>query len=494
MKVWKKLSAVALALVMVMALCVPAFANSSVNLNDGTADNQTTWKGEAGTFADADEPQSQAKTLNLKKEITAYNVDTTTINAPTISYTYTIEPATVNTGTTVSDKTDKHSPERSVEVPVYAGPTDTSPTIADNGVVAWATTDTLNAGTDGVANYKDIAIDFSSVVFPNPGVYRYVITEALTTSGDRYAMSGVTETSTTDTTNNQVHTRYVDVYVRASVETAGDNVYVNGNTAKEWDIYGYTCFYKNQSITENTSADANDKATGAVKTIGFVAGTTDGTTGLKADSYYTFNVTVSKTVENDNYAKANHAFPFTVIFTNDTVTKNIDIRSTVSGTIDETDAFKDPVAGALSSTKGVVPLNDSESVKYIGIPCGTTVDVYETNDLTGVTYLVETVKDNDTENPVTDNSVIAGNAPSGAVAQATSGEPATKTNAYESTNMQLTTTANADDDIDHSIAITNTLLNISPTGVTLRYAPYMAMMGLGVVALPLSLRKKEELD
>jgi len=491
MKVWKKFSAVALALVMVLALGAPAFATAAAELNDGTTTEQATWKGEAGTFASPDAITSQDKTLNLKKEITAYNVDTTTIKAPTISYTYTIAPATVTSGTTVSDKTDKHNPNGSVEVPVTDGVG--TPTIANDGVVAWTTSDSLNAGTDGVANTKDIAIDFSSVVFGAPGVYRYAVTEALTTDYT-YASSGVTETSKVDTSDtNNLHIRYVDVYVRAStVTTATDalSVFNDGSTAKEWDIYGYTCFYKNQSITEKEEADTNDKSTGAVKTTGFVAGTTDGTESNKiyADSYYTFNVTVSKSIENDNYAKENHAFPFTVIFTNSAVNQNIDISSTVNGTINEEGAFKDPAAGALSSTKGVVPLNDSESVKYIGIPCGTTVDVYETNDLTGATYKVEAVVDTTT---TTDNSVISGTAPTDAVAQAMDGTD--KAHAYESTKVTVTTTADVDDDTDHSVAITNTLLNISPTGVTLRYAPYLAMMGAGIVALPLTLRKKEEL-
>ncbi|MBR4546386.1 MAG: hypothetical protein IKO14_10540 [Oscillibacter sp.] len=489
MKVWKKLSAVALALVMVMALCVPAFASESVPTELDTGSTDATLKGQAGTFTDTDNPQSQEKKLNLKKEITAYNVNEATINAPTISYTYTIASAIPPANATVTDLASKHKSAKSVKVPVYAGVG--TPVIASEGVVAWATTDTLNADNDGVANYKDITIDFSDVVFDAPGVYRYVITEALTTSSDTYTTYAVTETATTDNTNNEVHKRYVDVYVRAA------DGYTNGALAADWDIYGYTCFYKNQSITDT------DKGSGAVKTIGFVAGTTDGSIALSADSYYTYNVTVSKVVKNDNFAKS-HAFPFTVIFTNSAVKKDVAIKTSISKVDEEDTATAEAtgfiannsatnlISGTFTDTnafEGLLNIKHNTAVKYIGIPCGTKVEVYETNDVTGATYSVATVVDGTTDpsNDESDDAVISGTTPDSAVTQGTKQD-------YQSTSVTFTPPINTNDTTDHSIAITNTLLNISPTGVTLRYAPYMAMMGLGVVALPLSLRKKEELD
>jgi hypothetical protein len=128
-------------------------------------------------------------------------------------------------------------------------------------------------------------------------------------------------------------------------------------------------------------------------------------------------------------------------------------------------------------------IDDGSKVKYIGIPVGitavTTVTVYENNDVTGTTY-TSTYKVDGTAGDSSTEKVISW---------------LTDNDANKSSLATATATAmNAHDATVHTIEFTNTLMNISPTGVTLRYAPYMAMMGLGVVALPLSLRKKEELD
>ena len=272
--------------------------------------------------------------MTLKKEIKAYNLDETTINALTISYTNTIAPATVAANTTVTDAVSMHDDTNAVTVPVKAGVG--TPTIANSGVVAWTTADQMTAGTDGASNTKDIVIDFSGVAFTaGPGVYRYELTEALT-SGYTYASSGVTGTGGT-------HSRFIDVYVIPAEPTPEDKSY---SDPEYWQIYGYTCLYNNATVTE-----AN-KGTVAVKTQGFVAGTSDGTTPVSADSYYTFNVIVKKTVEKDAYGASTVAFPFTVIFTNGTITKNVDVIGSVKH--DTVTGWTDPAAGALSSTNGIV--------------------------------------------------------------------------------------------------------------------------------------------
>ena len=71
MKNLKKISALILALVLVLSLSAAAFAATTLDGN-----------GEQGAFTTEDTPTSQSKTLVLSKEITAYNVDETTIKAP----------------------------------------------------------------------------------------------------------------------------------------------------------------------------------------------------------------------------------------------------------------------------------------------------------------------------------------------------------------------------------------------------------------------------
>ena len=457
-KNFKKLGALVLALVLMLSLSAAAFADTTLDGN-----------GEQGVFSSKDTPESQNKTLVLEKEIKVYNVDEATIKAPTISYTYSIAAATVPSGATVTDS-DKsgsiHDTGVTVTVPVKAGVG--TPTVANDGVVAWAATEDVSAGTDGVKNVKDISIDFSNVVFTGPGVYRYELTEALT-SGYTYASSGVTETTAP---TDGAHTRFIDVYVRPAAD------YSDGTHNTDWDIYGYTCFYNNAAtITEE------NKATAAAKTTGFVDGTsTDGTTtnDFLADQYYTFNLTISKTVVNDGYGAATVEFPFTVLFTNENVSAGTIVTNGATAPTETDFSHSESVNLSTGDLKGIATLKSGKQIKYVGIPNGTSVEVYETNVATGVTYSVDTNKDGTT---TTDSAVVSGSAPASAVAQTTKA-------AWESTKSTLATTAGYDDDTAHSIAITNTLLTISPTGVTLRIAPYVLMLCAGLLLVAFSRKRK----
>ena len=452
----KKALALALAVLMMASLSVAAFAEGEAELTGG----------EVGGFTSPDTPTVQNKTLILKKELTAYNLDATQIQAPTISYTYAITAG--DAGVNVTDATSDHATGiGALKVPTKAGITaGVTLTGTDENTIAWTNAEKLTAATNGVANYKDLKIDFSNVVFTGPSIYRYIIAE----TAPNYAASGVTATTGT-------HTRYLDVYVKAS------NTFTNGSAASDWDIYGYVCMYD----SEDVDPDGDTTTTGAMKTNGFVAGTNDDTE-IKADSYYTFNVTVSKTVQNDNYAKATHAFPFTVIFTNAAVTQSVDISSATTGTTPDGFIDPDPAALSVGDTKGVVFIKDGASVKYIGIPNGTSVEVYETNDMTGVIYQVTTTLTPTGTAPTTDNSVSWDIAPTVAIAQAAAKE------AFQSTKATITTTPDVDDDNAYAVAVTNRLLTISPTGVSLRVAPYALMLCAGLLLVFFSRRRKAKAE
>lgn len=454
-----KISALVLALVMALAMSTTAFATSEpANLTNG----------EIGGFTSSDSPISQEKTIKIAKELTVYNKDETSINAPTVSYSYTVTAGAA--GVSITDATTDHTSGTAITVQTKAGVLTglkVNNTSGATGTISWASTETVTAADGGAANLKYLNIGFSDVVFGAAGVYRYVITE----TPPAYAASGVTET--TNTTNP--HVRYLDVYVRPA--TSG---FTDGTHATDWDIYGYVCMLESEAITP----DGDTTSTGAVKTNGFVAGTNDGTAYL-ADSYYTFNVTVSKTVSNDGYAAANHLFPFTVIFTNSAVTQDVDIIGPAAST--DLTGWTNPASSALSAgnTKGIVNIKHDASVKYIGIPNGTSVEVYETNDVTGVTYLVTTVTDGVTPGTV-DPAVTPGTTPTAAVAQASPKE------AYQSTKATITTTADADDDTAHTVAVNNNLQVISPTGVVLRVAPYLLMLAAGIALLVIFLVKRKK--
>ena len=457
MKNMKRIGALALALVMVLAMGTTAFAADLTNGEIGGSEFPT------------DNPTTQSKTINIAKELTVYNKDETSINAPTISYTYTVTAGPA--GVSITDAASDHANNTPVTVTTKAGNLSglaVNGTAGATGTITWAPTETVTAADDGAANIKYLSLNFTDVVFGAAGVYRYTITE---TPPD-YAASGVTET----TSANSEHVRYLDVYVRPA-----PTGFTDGSAAADWDIYGYVCVLENEAIT-----DTGDTATtGAVKTNGFVAGTNDGTAYL-ADSYYTYNVTVSKSVTNDAYAKATHEFPFTVIFTNANVTNAVDISS--EATEGKTSGWTDPTSAAMmleddsSNIKGVVKIKDGGSVKYIGIPNGTSVEVYETNDMTGVTYQVTTTTDGATPAHV-DAAVTSGEAPSVAVAQTTK-------ELYQSTKTTIATEANKDDDTAHTIAIVNDLQVISPTGVVLRVGPYLLIVALGAVLFLFTRRRK----
>ena len=451
----KKIWAAVLAL-MILAMSVSAFAS------DTTLDAN----GEQGVFQAVDTPVAQDKVLVLEKELKVYNLNESEVNAPTITYEYKI--AKGSAGKSVTDNADKHAANQSVTAPtkegIVAGVTITG-TAANE--ISFTTADKMAANTDGASNKKYLSISFKNVVFEGAGIYRYEITESLK-DGFSYDNTGVTETTGT-------HVRYVDVYVKPA------ETFNNGSNAAEWDIYGFTCFYNDEDITDS------DKTKNAVKTTGFVDGTSNGSTKVLADQYYTYNLTISKTVVGDNYAKLNHDFPFTVIFTNSDITKNILLKATAGTGVSNYTFLTTAGAPTYNGVMLIKDVDNNNSIKLIGIPMGTDVEVYETNDVAGTTYQVTTIKDG-VEPGTVDAMVISGTKPTSAVAQA-----ATKAN-DQSTKSVIDTTKNADDDNAHTIDITNTLVTISPTGVVLRIAPYIMILAAGIILLLVSRRKKAVQD
>lgn len=451
MKHVKKISALLLALVMVMGLSVSAMAAD---------ETFTDTKGVIGAFKSPDTPVTKNNSVLLYKEITAYNKDASTVNAPAMEYSYTIAPGSA--GKTVKDAggNSLHATGSAVEIQTKAGLTGATISGSVDGTTFTAgkltlTNDVqLTTADDGAANKFPLKVDFSSVTWTGAGVYRYVITET-TESGAKTA-AGITE-------GGIAETLYMDVYVKDAA------------TAGEYEVYGYVCFKADNNIDGTNTNSLN----AAEKTEGFVTGDSDGSgsvdTDEQADKYYTFNLTVSKTLVGDQ-AMNSHQFPFNVDFTNDSVTASILLKqeTTTGGGI----TANLPAAGGVSSLDVTdLKLANGASVKYIGIPVGvtaaTTAAVYELNDVTGTVYKSSYVVDDGTAS--TPKSLTWTN----------------PDNKSDVANLP-TLTVNADDDVSHTIAFTNTLEIISPTGVALRVAPYAFMMGSAVILLAVGRRRKEE--
>lgn len=454
MKKGKKIGAIVLAIVMIamvgLAYAVEDFSN-----------------GKAGEFSDYDSSNPDTtgdgskavkeKTINIKKQFISINASETTVNAPAFTYIYTVTPADA-ANLTVIDSPVKHASGTAVQVPVKAGNTerlvvtgtsDGAPGDATSatGSLVFTNTTILTSSADGTdtgVNTYDIKLNFTNVAFQQAGIYRYKITESL---ADSATYDGI---AVKDGGSN---IRYLDVYV----DGAGQ-------------IYGYVCMSANSSVTPESTN----------KTNGFVEDTNHSGTNSGADYYYTYNLTLSKDVVNDNYGQ-NHAFPFTVFFKNpENYTTTFAItESAGSGST----GFTPALSAGVPTWNDVVFVKKGANIEYKGIPAGVDVDVYETNDMTGVTYSVSSVVNSGT--PVTNANVSWGSVPSSAKEQ-------TSAAAYESQKVSVDTAKTTTVDSIQTIAITNTLVVISPTGVVLRVAPYLLMLAAGIALLAIFLVKRRK--
>lgn len=460
----KKLGALLFALVLILSIGVPTYA-----VADLTGD------GIVGDFTN-DAVSAQNKSVKLYKEITAYNPTNSTVNAPTISYTYTVTPGSADKE--LFDVKTAHNPNANAHALTKAGITTgvtvnsgtTGDATSATGTVAWdpsTAADQLTASSAGTKNTKPITIDFSNVTFTGAGVYRYTITETATT----YGSSGVVDGGISNV-------RYLDVYVKDGT----------GTGASAYDIYGYVCFTNDNNIDaqDTPTATTPNTVAAAVKTEGFVAVDLNNDSDYEdanesADRYYTYNVTIGKTLAGDQ-AKNSHEFPFKVQFANTTVTANV--LPIVSGTAGTQPTL---TAGALSSftidgqngtATQKLKIANGQTVTFTGIPCGTTVTINEYNDVTGTVYTTKT-------SGGTTNETTGVTLADGTWTNAATGWDAV-------TALKATANTNSAADANVTVTFTNTLLLISPTGVVLRVAPYAIMLGMGILLLIVVRRRRPE--
>lgn len=451
-KNFRKISALVLALAMVLSMSAVAFAaDDDGKLSpDGIAGNTD------GVWAAKDTPvvQTSAK-VTLYKELKAYNPESVTINAPTITYTYTVTAGDANKE--IFDNEANHANNASVHAYTKAGiltGIKVNDAASASGTIAWTPADTLNASITGEKNTKELTIDFSGINFTGAGVYRYVVSESVAT----YESSGVV-----DGTISAV--RYLDVYVK------------DGSSAGTYDIYGFVCFCNNTDIDGKATPTLSDTPTTAIKTEGFV----DGAEGT-ADQYYTYNVTIGKTLNNDQFMN-NHEFPFHVTFANTKVTDNVLPILSKSGTGTATiPALTTANADAIADFdfNETIKIANGGTVTITGIPAGTTVTIDEKNDVTGTIY--QTYTTGGTTNTAEANAITF---PWDGWASAVIGWTPVTT---------LTKTANTNEaaEQNYTVQFVNTLLTISPTGVALRVAPYVAILCAGIVLLVVSRKRRAE--
>lgn len=433
-KVFRKGVALAVAFGLIMSLG----AVSIVAANDAT-DSAKLNDNRTGT-------ESSSEIVQIVKNIKGINPNSTTVYAPNITYTYTLGAGTA--GRTILDGTEDSRTKAGVtQNVILRSTTDDGSTTSDSTtgeLVADLTYKPGNAANfnttpDGASNAQYIYVDFSGVNFEEPGIYRYTLTEYVLNDGsnsNRGTSNTYNATGVTEAPGSNAHVRYLDVYVKTNDNYAEDNT-----SAAQFDVYGYALLTSDVGVT-NTN-ESNYKATGFLD-----------------DSYTTYDLTISKTVENDAYTVAKKTqFPFTVTLENSSVTANVTLGlSETTGNNLVTAAA--PTAGALSSTELKPAIASGGSVTYTGIPADTTVSIIEKNTVDSTATYKVTTTGADTN--------ING-----------------KSVAYNESTSAATVKMNGAE----TVGVTNHLENISPTGVILRFAPYLILLGIGIFLLVFARRR-----
>lgn len=464
-------------------IMVSAMAVSSITASAATTPNSG---GEGEDAAKVLHTVSQASdlTFNINKDIVLFNEDALTIFEPNVTYTYTVAPATVADGTTITGLTeDDNDGEATVTVAVRAG--------VAGGVTIKGATDAAAGGTANLVFGNDtghaketnaeattidvdvakttdraLTVAINETAFndatldpkPTAGVYRYTITD-ITTAAELTG-AGIVRNAA----YNPV--RYLDVYTK----------YDNSGNLK---VYGYVLLKANGSIEYSTETGVTE----VTKVTGFDKESETDNTGeyedgnTISDQYHTYNVDIKKKVEGDLGDK-NHAFPFKIELTNATNTKAAEFYFQHSSAASPTDGAFTYTAGTgsewtygtvdtASGTTYTLKLKDSETFTINGLPKDTMLKVTELND-TSDTYTVT----------ATDNSGSIG---------------LTKSNPAKGETAALSSVVDIDNTtVKDTITFTNTLKDISVTGVLFAVAPFAVIVLAGIVFFVMFMKNKKK--
>ena len=420
--IWKKTAAFAAAALMTAALAIPAMSAFA---------------------ADPVPPDLGAGSpTELNKTITIYNDDGATVYVPSITYTYSVAPATVADSTKITDKTGNTTVVKAgITGGVTMNETDST------AVFPTSENQTVVASAEGVAVTDTFKVDYNAGVFTEAGVYRYELTE--TTEAGALTNAGISRDS------NYKTSRFIDVYVQMVEGTpiiAGSVVFIeNGSIDKDTE--------KTDGFTDQTTT--TDKG-------GPFAADTDPVVSV-ADKYFTYNYVVKKVVENSY-----------------TGTEEFDFQIDVTGTDGQKFFYsavgtaKD-VAGATTSAgvgENVVSglkLGNGKTITLAGLPANVKVAVKETNG-NPATYNVSVADTSGTALSL-DKTSIKTDESAGFTAQAISAYAGTESTKPAASLVETT--------------FTNKLVDISVTGVLFMVAPFVLMIAAGVFFITVIARSRK---
>ena len=483
--------------------------------------------------------------IPINKDIVLFNVDGSQILSPNITYSYEVTPANISTETPAKITTyapedldtDGKTPKNGavpITVTVKKGILDAISTVGDNTETTNKRETTISFGgtndiyengtttyyndnvtkhdtnkesaetidlTKKVRNSMTITVDANKIYDPEygttghtnaqvngPGVYRYKIEDV--TTADTLTASGI-ERSYKDADNNHDKYVYLDVYTKYNTDKNG------------LVVYGYVLF---KDVTNNDNVDityVNTPADETLKVTGFDTESenkdkyndqTCSKTELTSDAYHTYNVEVSKKTEGD-LADTQHNFPFKIELTNsNTVTSRDDFYYQITKDGQVINARTNSLGeGKLANTEFGVALDANGKWTLDGNPSTSdssaasanlrlqSIKVTETND-TADTYSVSATNLVQPTGNTTDKLTLKNGAKTGEALSVAKDETAEMSAALEITKT----------DKGQKIEFTNTLKDISVTGLFLNIAPFIFITAAGVVLITLFMRNKKK--
>ncbi len=388
---------------------------------------------------------AEGNTLKITKEILVYNDENITVYGPGVTFNYGIEPATLDEAATVTDTEGK-------SITVKPGVADGVNLTADSKA-EFEKNKPINVTANNPASITD-TITATVVLdkFTAAGVYRYKITEQKPSD---FVPVGLTRPE------GYKDTRFLDVYI--------------ANDGDGLKISGYVLFLADDATMNiNGRTAASNQITG--KTTGFVDNydkDIDGEAGTEGtgmgDKYYTYNYTINKTIAG-SLADKTHAFPFSVATAGAVEGQNF-TASTTGTTLGGITGGKAAIGTAVTAN-----LADGNELAIKGLPANTTVEVTETNNAPDA-YTVGAVDAlGTTEKVLVEDTVVQNGKTAKTAANAVS---AYANNMTTKPDASLGTTT-----------FTNTLDEVSPTNVVMRFAPYLFILGAAIVLLVLMRRRK----
>jgi len=389
-------------------------------------------------------------TVSISKAFLVLNDGYTKSYSPDITFTFSAAPANVAAGTTITDENDNTI---TVQAGVAGGLSSTSSLdLASQEVVE--TDAGATALSEVVKGTFDFEVDLTQ--FTQPGVYRYQITD--TTPTANLYNAGIVRPDSYDTT------RELDVYIERDA-TSG-NLEVKGYVLLDETpgtivpgtpkVPGYEI---GGDLEKKEWSEQNPGPGGETSGVGYEVLGDD-----TMDSYTTYNMSVEKIVTG-NMGDTDHQFPFAVSFenSNDNATVPANYYTQLGSVI-----------ASESSDEASTALKHEDVFHIYGLNPFAVATVTETND-TANAYTV-TSSDGSISGVVTNAGADAETDP---LAIST----------YDTVNSATDVSNEADAGDDNDLTVTNNLGIDTPTGVLLKAAPFVAIIGAFGAALAISKAK-----